>query len=86
MKRMRVAEIAELLTARPVEPFGVYMSDRPAYPVKHPDQVILTPRAVHIGVSDNSRKGPVFQRVVICALTHATRLGPVPQARRKRRD
>jgi len=83
---MRVTEIVGLLTARPFESFGIYMSDGSAYAVKHPDQIILTPRAAHVGILDNSHKRPVAQRVAICALTYITRLGPAPRASRKRRS
>jgi len=81
---MNVQEVDKLLTARPFEPFGLYMSDGGAYPVTHPDQVILTARAAHVGIG-SVRNGRVVRDVVICALVHITRLGPVPKPPRKRR-
>ena len=81
---MKVQEVEKLRSARPFEPFGLYMSDGSAYPVTHPDQVILTPRAAHVGIG-GARNGRVMRDVVICALVHITRLGPVPKAPRKRR-
>ena len=81
---MNVQEVDKLLTVRPFEAFGIYMSDGSAYPVTHPDQVILTPRVAHIGIG-SSRNGRVMRNVVICALVHITRLGPVPKSPRKRR-
>ena len=81
---MNVKEVECLLTSKPFEPFGVYMSDGSAYAVTHPDQMILTPRAAHIGIG-NGRNGRVVRDVVICALVHVTRLGPLPKAPRKRR-
>ena len=81
---MNAQEVEKLLTARPFEPFGIYMSDGSAYPVSHPDQVILTSRVAHIGIG-GGRNGRVVRDVVICALVHVTRLGPVPKAPRKRR-
>lgn len=80
---MNVKELEELLAVRPVEPFGVYRSDGSAYPVTHPDQVILTPRLAHIGLGSR-RNGRVVRDVVICALVHITRIGPLPKAPRKR--
>ena len=80
---MNVEELTKLLTARPFEPFGIFMSDGSAYPVKHPDQVILTRRAAYLGIG-GAGNGRVAQEVVICALMHITRLGPVPKSRRKR--
>lgn len=81
---MNAQEVEKLLTARPFEPFGIYMSDGSAYPVSHPDQVILTSRVAHVGIG-GGRNGRVVRDVVICALVHVTRLGPVPKAPRKRR-
>ena len=81
---MNTQEVVTLLTLRPFEPFGIYMSDGSAYAVTHPDQVILTPRAAHVGVG-SARNGRVVRDVVICSLVHITRLGPVPKAPRKRR-
>ena len=80
---MNVQEVEKLLTSKPFEPFGIYMSDGSAYAVTHPDQVILTPRATHVGIG-SSRNGRVMREVVICALVHITRLGPVPKTPRKR--
>ena len=80
---MRLEEITKLVKRTPFAPFGIYMSDGSAYPVKHPDQIILTPRAVYVGISGNGRD-PVAQEVVICDLVHITRLGPVPKRRTKR--
>ncbi len=81
---MNVQEVEKLLTTRPFEPFGIYLSDGSAYPVTHRGQVILTPRAAHVGIR-SSRDGPVMRDVVICALVHITRLGPAPKSTRKRR-
>ena len=81
---MGVREIRQLLDVKPFEPFGIYMSDGSAYPVKHPDQVILTLRAAYVGISGSNGQRLIAQQVVICSLVHITRLGPVPRAARKR--
>ena len=81
---MNAKEVEKLLTAKPFDPFGIYLSDGSAYPVTHPDQVILTPRVAHIGIG-SGRNGRVARDDVIRALVHITRLGPVPKASRKRR-
>ncbi len=81
---MRVEEISRLLKRKPFEPFAIYMSDGASYPVKHPDQIIITPRAAYVGIGGNGRE-PVAQDVVICDLVHITRLGPVPKRTAKRR-
>lgn len=81
---MDVREIEKLLIDRPFESFGIYLSDGSSYAVTHPDQVILTPRAAHVGIG-RARNGRVVRDVMICALVHITRLGPVPKAPRKPR-
>ena len=73
-----------LLTTKPFDPFGIYMSDGSAYAVTHPDQVILTSRAAHVGIG-TGRNGRVVRDVAICALVHITRLGHLPKTSRKRR-
>ena len=76
---MNLQEVERMLTTTPFEPFGIYMSDGSAYPVTHPDQVILTPRAAHVGIgSAPNGRGRAVREVVICALVHVTRLGPLP--------
>ena len=81
---MRIDEFHKLLRRRPFEPFSIYMSDGSAYPVTHPDQIIVTPRALYVGL-DNDAEGLTAQDVVICDLVHVTRLGPLDGAKRKRR-
>ena len=80
---MDLREVEKVLSVRPFEPFGIYMSTGSTYPVTHPDQVILTTRAAHIGIP-KGRNGRVMRDVVICSLVHITRLGPVPKPPRKR--
>ncbi|MGD2111732.1 MAG: hypothetical protein PVI86_20345, partial [Phycisphaerae bacterium] len=72
---MDVKELEDVLGTRPFEPFGIYMSDGSAYPVKHPDEVILTRRAAYVGIGGGAN-GRAVRDVVICALVHITRLGP----------
>jgi len=78
---MRPEEITRLLKTRPFEPFGVYLSDGSSYAIRHPDQVIVTRRAAHIGIPRDGDDDLIAQEVVVCALVHVTRLGPVPGAR-----
>ena len=84
MNDMQIKELQDLLRRRPFEPFAVYMSDGSEYPVTHPDQVIVTPRAAYIGIG-NDKEGIVAQEVVICDMIHVTRLGPVRKNRRRTR-
>lgn len=81
---MRIEELHKSLRRRPFEPFAVHMSDGSMYPVTHPDQIIVTPRAAYVGL-DSDADGLTAQDVVICDLIHITRLGPLDGAKRKRR-
>lgn len=84
MGTMDVKELERVLGVRPFEPFGLYLSDGSACPVTHPDQIILTQRAAYVGLGGGGN-GRAVPDVVICALIHITRLGPVPKTPRKRR-
>ncbi len=68
-----------MLTRQPFEPFGIYLSDGASYAVVHPDQVIVTPRSLHIGIRDGGENERIAQDVAMCSLIHVTRLGPVPE-------
>ncbi len=81
---MRIEEFHKLLRQRPFEPFSIYMSDGSAYPVTHPDQIIVTPRAAHVGLNIDA-EDVTAQDVVICDLIHVTRLGPLNGVKRRRR-
>ena len=81
---MHLSEIVPLLTRKPFEPFSLFMSDGTSYEIRHPDQVLLTPRALHVGVRPQARPF-VVQEVVICDLVHVTRLGPAPRRQARRR-
>lgn len=81
---MRIEELYKLVRRRPFEPFEIFMSDGSAYPVTHPDQIILTPRAAYVGL-DSDADGVIAQDVVICDSVHITRLGPLNGTKRTRR-
>ena len=81
---MDTKDLEKLLTTKPFEPFGIYMSDGSAYPVIYPDQIILTHRAAHVGLGGGGN-GRAARDVVLCALVHTTRLGPIPKIPRRRK-
>lgn len=80
---MRLEELANRLRQSPFEPFELCMSDGASYPITHPDQVLVTPRTVHVGIRNGAR-APVVQEIVICDLGHVTRLTPLAKRRRTR--
>ena len=67
---MNVKEVEKLLTARPFEPFGIYMSDGSGYPVTHPDHVMLTPRLAHIGIGSSRNENDCESRHVRPSKVH----------------
>jgi len=82
---MRVAEVVKLLRRAPFEPFVVCLSDGASCQVRHPDQIIVTPRALYVGIAGNGRS-PLAQDVVICDLVHVTRLAPARRPRTRPRS
>lgn len=72
---MQADEIVTLLKRAPFEPFTLYMSDGSRYDVRHPELVIVTPRAVHVGIPGD-RNPRIAADVAVCALVHVTRLEP----------
>ncbi|MBI4581511.1 MAG: hypothetical protein HY718_17555 [Planctomycetes bacterium] len=74
-------ELLKVLKQRPFEPFSLYMSEGASYAVKHPDPIIVTPRAAYVGLGGNGG-GPAADQVVICSLIHITRLRPLPEQTR----
>ena len=77
-------ELEKLLTARPFEPFGIHMSDGSAYPIMHRDHVVFTQRIAHGGLGGGGN-GRAARDVVLCAIVHIIRRGPVPKSPRKRK-
>jgi hypothetical protein len=65
-------DINELLVATPVHPFRIHLSDGAEQEVTHPDQVILTPFTLHVGIGQ--REGRAVDRVVRFAISHIARI------------
>jgi hypothetical protein len=77
---MRRPELLNLLNSRPFHPFRIYMSDGAVFMVKHPELVMLTSSAAHVGVTMGDEPAPVVDRVNIVDLAHITRLEPIEPA------
>ena len=73
---MRSDELLILLRAQPFEPFALHLSDGARYEIHHPDQLLLTQRSAHVGIT-NGGEDRVAQRIVICDLMHVTRTVPL---------
>ncbi len=75
---MEADELLNVIKRQPFEPVRIHVSDGAFYDVKHPDQVLISRRWVHIGVPGNN--GGVFQRIHIVAYLHITRIQPLEAA------
>jgi hypothetical protein len=72
---MEADELYRVLKQQPFAPVRMYVSDGSSYDISHPDQVIVSRRAAHIGMRRNG-SGP-FQQVAIVANVHITRIEPL---------
>ena len=73
-------ELYAVLRRQPFEPFCLHVSDGKHYEIRHPEQMILSRRAAHVGIGPDG-EGP-FQRIAIVSLVHVTRVEPIPGRRR----
>lgn len=69
---MHVSEIREHLEQRPFVPFRICVSDGAQFDVPHPDFVLLTKWAVHVGHDAGDDDLP--ERVTRVAIGHVTRI------------
>lgn len=69
-------DIQVALRHQPFRAFRLFLSDGKYYDVRHPDQVILTPRALHVGIGGGGR---LYQEVDVVANVHITRIEPLPE-------
>jgi len=70
-----VDEVIKVARKTPFEPFTIHMSDGSQYPVRHPEQMVISRRALYVGTNDGDIAA-AFDDVVICDLIHVTRLTP----------
>jgi hypothetical protein len=70
-------ELLDMLRRRPFAPFRVHLTDGSSYEVRHPDLVMPGARSVAIGLPGGTLPEGVYERIVILALIHITRLEPL---------
>lgn len=71
---LRPKDTLQLLRARPVEPYRIYLSGGAQLNIQHIEAAIVGRSKMIIGVPGPS--GPV-ERTVFCALVHITRIEPL---------
>ncbi len=69
---MHISEVREHLEQRPFVPFRIHVSDGSSFDVPHPDFVLLTRWAVHVGHDTGHDDLP--ERVTRIAIGHVTRI------------
>jgi hypothetical protein len=76
---MSSTEFLTMLHKRPFEPFHIEVSDGTSYDIRHPEMVIPTMRAAHIGIP-TAKKGGGYEHVEIVSMEHIVKLLPLPAA------
>lgn len=76
---MRAEAIREALTTHPFRPFRLYVSDGASYDVHHPDFCLVGVHDVFVGFPGREESAG-FEHFTLIALTHVTRLEPIPPA------
>ena len=77
---MDAGKLHAVLKQKPFEAVRFFVSDGKSYDIRHPDQVVLSRRAAHIGIGRNGA-GP-FQSIAIVALVQITRVEPIGRGRK----
>jgi hypothetical protein len=72
-------EINKLLTAKPFEPFRLYLTDGRTFDIHHPDFVLVGNRAVHVYEYDDpeSRR---YSNYAVVGILHIVRAEPLATA------
>lgn len=73
---MSHTDILSQLEAVPFRPFRIHVSDGKSFEITHPDQVIVTPYKLIVGVGET--RGHYAQHIEHCSLAHVTRLEETP--------
>lgn len=75
---MRPEHVRQHLDERPFVPFCIHLDDGSVFDIRHPEQVMVTPRRLIIGLKQiNGTR--VYERTVFCALMHVNRVEPEKQ-------
>ena len=73
-------KILELLRQRPFQPFLVRLSNNVVHLVRHPEQVLVTPSYLEIGVPIDGAPGPEVSTTVFVSLIHIAEVDVVAPA------
>lgn len=71
---MRRDEILAFLRAQPFLPFRLRLTQEINHEIRHPDMAIVTPSAIHVGVSGENEQA---SHVVVVSLIHVIQVEPL---------
>ena len=74
---MRPDDIRELLLRHPFEPFRICLVDGTTYDVRHPDLIAVGRSVLEVGYPAARLAVPLWDREVLVALLHITRVEPI---------
>ncbi len=74
---MRPDDVRQLLLRHPFEPFRICLVDGTTYDVRDPDLIIVERSVLQIGYPAARLAVPLWDREVVVALLHITRLEPI---------
>jgi hypothetical protein len=66
--------ILELLRARPFQSFRIHLSNGTVHVVRHPDQLLVAPTYLLLGVTANGAPGPEISDSAFVSLIHGVRV------------
>ena len=76
---MSPQDLLTFLSRRPFEPFRLWLSDGTLYEIRHPELLMVGRTSAVIGVSDEARQPPIYDRYSTVALSHIVRMEPIGQ-------
>jgi len=74
---MSPQDLWDQLRKQPFEPFRIWLSDGTLYEIQHPELVMVGRTSAIVGVSEERRGPPVYDRVTTVALSHIVRMEPI---------
>jgi hypothetical protein len=73
-------QILQPLQQRPFQPIRLHLSNGVVHVVRHPEQVMVSPTFIYIGVPATDAPGPAISEGFIVSLPHVVLLEPLVPA------
>jgi hypothetical protein len=70
-------KILELLRRRPYQPIRIHLSNETVHVVRHPDQALVGPSYIIIGIPANDAPGPEISDSAFVSLLHVVQVEPL---------